>query len=519
MSALLLNTKGLLRELWRVRWIAVGVAWALSILFIIVGIVFIRDRYEASARIYIDTQTVLKPLMRDLAFQPDIDQQVRMLARTLISRPNVERLRATPDIGWEPTDQKRRAREIDELISAIKVAPSAGNNIYSISYRDTDPDRARRLVESLVKTFISSSGTDKRKDSEEARRFIDEQISSNEEKLMRAENALKDFKVRNFSVSGVPAQDFYLRMSALSDEVNRLRLELSAAEQSRDALKRELASEEPQLPPEALVTIQAPIVQTETESRLEILKKQLDELLRRYTDEHPDVVSTRRTIAQLETQRRQEMEARARVTDGKGRAVAATNPVFQRIRFAMAEAEANVASLRVRLGSQQARLDQVRALAGRAPQAEAEFSQLNRDYDVIRKNYELLVARRESASLGVKIDESSQLVEFRIVDPPRTEQRPVFPSRIVIALVGILVSIAGGVAAAFAYSRLHPVIDSVNRLRETSGRPVLGSVSLNRNELVSRKERLNLVGLGGAVGGFLFIQAVWLVWALRYSLV
>lgn len=513
MSAMLLNSKALLQELWRVRWIAVGVAWALWLLFAI-GIMFVRDRYEATARIYIDTQTVLKPLMRDLAFQPDIDQQVRMLARTLISRPNAERLRSLPEIGWEPSDPSQRSREIDALISAIKVAPSAGNNIYQISYRDTDPGRAQRLVENLVKTFISSSGTDKRKDSEEARRFIDAQIAAHEEKLMRAENALKDFKVKNFSVTGVPNQDFFMRMSTLSDEVNRLRLELGAAEHSRDALKRELSSEEPQLPPEALAAGPLPVMQSETEARLEALKKQLDELLRRYTDQHPDVVGTRRTIAQLEAQRRQEIEARSR-GDGKGRAPAATNPVFQRIRFALAEAEANVASLRGRLASQQARLDEVRARASRAPEAEAELTQLNRDYEVIRKNYELLVARRESASLGVQIDETSPLVEFRIVDPPRAEPRPVLPSRAAIAVLGALISIVAGVAAAFGYSRMHPVVSTVSKLREMSGRPVLGSVSLNLSEASQRQERMSRFGLLGAIAGFLLVQLVWLGWIVK----
>jgi len=517
LTAILVDAKALLQELWRGRWIAVGVAWVLSFACG-VGILFVRDRYEASARIYIDTQTVLKPLMKDLAFQPDIDQQVRMLARTLISRPNVERLRAAPEIGWEPGDPKLYSHEIDALISSIRITPSDRNNIYTISYRDTDPDRARRLVASLVKTFISSSGADKHRDSAEARRFIDEQIRENEEKLARAENALKDYKIKNFSVSGVPAQDFFLRMSALSDEVSKLRLELSAAEQSRDALRRELASEEPQLPPEALATFPTAI-QSETEARLEALKKQLDELLRRYTDQHPDVVSTRRTISQLEAQRAQELDARSRTSDGKTRTTAATNPVFQKIRFALAEAEANVASLRVRLAAQQSKLDQVRALATRAPQAEAELAQLNRDYDVIRKNYELLVARRESAALGERIDESSQLVEFRLVDPPRTEPRPVFPGRFLIAAMSALISVVAGIGAALVYAKLHPVVTSLSRLRDISGRPVLGSVSLNVGEQSAHRERVNTLELTGAIGGLLLAQVIWVGWIVRGAIV
>ena len=106
-------------------------------------------------------------------------------------------------------------------------------------------------------------------------------------------------------------------------------------------------------------------------------------------------------------------------------------------------AEASVASLRVRLGTQQVRLAEIRALANRTPQIEAEFSQLNRDYDVIRKNYEQLVSRRESASLGVKIDQSSPLTEFRIIDPPRAAPAAVFPNRLSLAALALYGKVKG----------------------------------------------------------------------------
>jgi polysaccharide chain length determinant protein (PEP-CTERM system associated) len=522
MSGPLVNARELLREIWRGRWLAVGVAWIFTVLVAVV-VLGMKDRYQASARVYIDTQSVLKPLMAGLAFQPDIDQQIRMLARTLISRPNIELLHDAKDIGWDKPDPKRREQDIQDLTRAIKMGPGGGNNVYAISYRDTDPQRAQRLVERLVKMFVSSGGDSKKKDSEDARNFIEEEIRSYEAKLIEAEDKLKDYKLKNFSVTGVSAQDYFARMSTLSDEVNKLRLEYSAAEQARDALKRELATEATQLPPEALGPqgVATPIV-SEHDARLEAAKKQLDELLRRYTDQHPDVIMTRRTIAQLETLKRQDLEAKraalaAARAKGANAEIAATNPVYQKIRFALAEAEANVASLRVRLGTQQARLNETRALASRAPQTEAELSQLNRDYDIIRKNYEQLVARRESASLGVKIDQSSPLAEFRLIEPPRTEPKPVFPNRLSLALLGVLGAIAAGLAAALLKSRLAPVVSSSKALRELSGRPVLGTVSLLLDEPARQRQRASLMGLLGAIAGLMLMQAAWVGWIAVHS--
>ena len=506
-----------LRELKRNLWLALGVAWLVTMLVALI-IVLRPDQYEASARVFVDTQSVLKPLMVGLAVQPDTEQQVRMLARTLISRPNVERLRNAKDIGWPDASQETIEREVDELMSKIKVAPSEKGNIYLISYRDSNPGRARRLVDRLVHNFVDTSGNDQRKDSEEARKFIEEQIRTHELKLSASENALKNFKLRNFGVSGVPTQDYFARVSALSEEVAKVRLDLSSAEQSRDALKRELQGEEPQLPVEALQpqAPSAPPVPLEVDARLEAQRRLLDDLLRRFTDEHPDVINARRVVASLEAQRQKEIDARAAAAAAaaaKGiRPSAATNPVFQKIRFALAEAEASVASLRVRLQTQQNRLEEVRAVASRAPQAEAELAQLNRDYDVIRKNYEQLVSRRESATMGERIDERAPLTEFRIVDPPRTAPLPVFPNRLSIAIIGLLAAIAAGVGAALGLGKLKPLVKGVKNLAELSGRPVLGSVPMVMDARAVRRERLGFAGLAAGTLSLLVLQTAWIGW-------
>jgi polysaccharide chain length determinant protein (PEP-CTERM system associated) len=523
MSTGLSQAKELMREVWRSRWLAVGVAWGASVLLGL-GVLTVKDRYEASARIYIDTQSVLKPLMVGLAFQPDIEQQLRMLGRTLISRPNVEVLRASSEIGWDNKDSedpKKREAEVESLMKAIKMTPGgSGTNTYAISYRDTDPQRAERLVGQLVKMFVNSGADNKRRDSQDARKFIEEEIREHEAKLVASENQLRDFKLKNFGVTGVSSQGYFARMSALSEEVDKLRLEYSAAEQSRDALKRELSSEAQQLPAQALggsATAPAPLV-SEYEARLDTARKQLDELLRRYTDEHPDVVSTRRTIAQLELQKRQDLDTQRRALAAEGpkgptaMAAAATNPVYQKLRISLAEAEASVASLRVRLGTQQARLNETRALASRTPQIEAEFSQLNRDYDIIRKNYEQLVSRRESASMGVKIDESSPLAEFRIIDPPRAAPAPVFPNRLSLAALAAVLAIAAGIGAAILRGRLRPVVGTAKALRELSGRPVLGSVSLLMNPQALRAQRASAMSLAAAAGGLMLVQLAWVAW-------
>jgi polysaccharide chain length determinant protein (PEP-CTERM system associated) len=466
-----------------------------------------KDKYEATARVFVDTQTVLKPLMTGLAFQPDIDQQVRMLARTLISRPNVERLINSPRIGLLGLNAKDREKVIDRLTKEIKIAPSGDANLFAISYRDMSSERAQRVVEDLVALFVNSGIVDKQRDSEQARQFLDEQIKSYEGKLTAAENRLKEFKVRNFGLTGMSNQDYFARMSSSTTDVNHLEVELRAAEQARDALRRELANEEPSMPPEALGGNASASTGSEVDTRLEQARKMLDDLSHRYTDVHPDVLAVKRTIATLEAQRQKELQDRAK--DGKR--AAPTSPVFQRIRIALAEAEAKVASLRGQLSAERGQLEQARAMAGKLPEVEAELAQLNRDYEIVRKNYEQLVARRESASLGVEIDRTTNVAEFRVIEPPRVSPTPAKPSRLLIAMLAGIAGLAAGAGVTFLLAQIFPTLSDARQLKEATGRPVLGSVSLVIGpDLAAHRKRSNLI-FSGSLVAYLVANVTWIV--------
>ena len=507
-SALERKAKWVAATAWKRRWLGLAVALCVALVAALV-ISALSNRYLASARVFVDTQTVLKPLMAGITYQPDIDLQMRMLAGTLISRPNVERLLKVPGLGFDSLEGEAHEKTITALMEQIKIVPAGAGNLFEVSYRGSSPESARHVVESTVQMFVHTGAGAKKRDSEDAGRFIEEQIEAYEAKLIEAENRLKDFKLRNFGVSGVSNQDHFARLSALSDEVNRLRGELGAAEQARDAYRRELSGEEPQLAVE-----RGSEAAVEIEERIETQRKQLDELLRRYTDEHPDVVNARRIIAQLEVEAQRRRDGAAR--RGMHTKAAATSPVYQRIRVALAEAEAQVASLRSQLATQNARLEQARGLAGRVPQVEAELVQLNRDYDVIRKNYESLVMRRESASLGVKLDQSSQLAEFRVVEPPRASNSPVFPSRLHLALIASVAALAIGVYGTVVVDILRPTFDSTSALRSAVGRPVLGNISVLATAAAKRTGHVEVTRFAISVAGVVALQAAWLVWvALR----
>lgn len=497
------------RLMWRRRWIGVLVAWIVAIIGV-VALTLIPNRYEASARVYVETKTVLRPLLRDLAVEPDMDQTIGLLARTLITRPNVELLMRSSKLEPPGMSPLARDRMIDALTRDIKVSGSGRDNVFTFSYRDTSPERARLVVQNLLNLFLASDTGAKKRDTESAREFIDEQIKSYESRLSEAENRLKEFKLRNLGLTDLSGRDYFSRISTLTDELNKVTVELRAAEQSRDALRRELNGETMSLIPDVLP---ANVVETsEFDARLDTQRKLLDDLLRRYTDLHPDVVATKHAIARLEEDRQRELEAKRRAAANKPmRAGSAVNPVMQQVKLALAEAEGNVAALHVRVADAQSRLAQMRASASKVPQVEAELAQLNRDYDVIRHTYETMVARREKASLSEDVD-ATRSAQFRIIDPPRTAQRPVFPNRLALAPVVLLLALACGAAACFVMVQLVPTFHNARLLRSVTQRPVLGTVTMLADAATARRARHNTVAFASALGSLLLLGIGWVAW-------
>lgn len=490
MDEILRQATVILRGMWKHRWLGLFAAWIVAVIGVVV-VFRIPDRYEASARIYVDTQSILKPLMSGLAIEPNMDQQIMILSRTLISRPNVEKLIRMADLDLNIKNKSDQEALIENLTKTLTIKSTSRDNLYTLAYPDPEPERAKRVVQSLVSIFVESSLGDKRKDADSAKKFIDDQIQIYQKKLEEAENRLKEFKVKNIAAQTSEGKDYFGRLGEVSGALERAKLELREAENSRDALKRQIVGEEPALlpdVPEATSGVSVP----EIDGRIDTLKRNLDGLLQRYTDLHPDVVGTRRMIKELEEQKREEITARKKTAVSGPAWVANTNPVYQQLKISLAESEATVASLRVRVAEYQNRYSQLKDSMKMIPQIEAELTQLNRDYDVNKRNYEGLVARRESATISGEMDASSVAVDFRLIDPPRVSPKPVYPNRLLLLPLTLMLALGAGFFFPFAASQIRPVFFDARALRETTGLPLLGVVSKKVSDADIAKDKRRL---------------------------
>jgi polysaccharide chain length determinant protein (PEP-CTERM system associated) len=240
--------------------------------------------------------------------------------------------------------------------------------------------------------------------------------------------------------------------------------------------------------------VDTPMTDPDLEARIVTVQKNLDTLRLQYTEQHPDIVANRRLLEQLLAQKTDLAKHKKRSVDpGAG-----YSPMLQQLNVSLSAAEAQVASMRIRVQEYSARVARLRGQSASVPEIEAQLAQLNRDYQVNRDNYQKLVERRESARLSGDLS-SANMVTLRVIDPPTVPAQPSGPNRLRLFSMVFIGALAAGIAVAFLMSQVRPTFLSQATLREVTGLPVLGSIGMNwtGEQTVRRKRRL--VALGATV--------------------
>jgi len=480
---------GYLRGTWHHRWLMIAVAWLVAIPGW-VAVNQLPDQYKASARVYIDTESLLKPLLRGIAVDINIRRRVELITKTLASRPNIEKVVRMSDLDLRTSSPAEFESLVNKIEEGISLSGTGRENLYTISFAGGNGQEAKSIVQSLLTILVESTLGEARKDTDSAREFLDKQIADYENRLKDAEDELATFKVNNAGNMPSDGGDYYQRLQTARSELQAAQLQLREAERRHDALSKQLSGEEPTF---GLVTTPAPItaVASPLDNRIRALELKLDELLLSFTEQHPDIQAIYRTIASLEKQKRLE-QAKNKRDQGTVAQPLETNPVYQQLKISLSEADATVASIRVRVDEFKRRVNKLKNSVDTIPKIEAELKRLNRDYAVNKQQYNELLQRRESARISEDVDQTADSIKFRVIDPPRAPTKPSGPKRQLFSSAVFIVALGAGIALAFLMSQIRSTFDSKRKLKDITNRPVLGSVSMvwTDKELQERKKKL-----------------------------
>lgn len=467
-----------LDQMWRRRWIALSFAWLVCLLGWS-AVAFLPDEYASDARIYVDTDSLLNPLLRGIAVDSnqDQDQEVAIMQRTLTSRPNLTQVARMTDLDKTVNNDGEMQALLDDLEARVAIR-AEGPKLFRVSFSDNQPTTARNVVQALLTIFVESTVGNKREDMETARSFIETQIEEYERQLEDAEQKLADFKVANLQYLSNSAQSFAARLENQQNSMKELQFQYDDGVAELEQLRTRLNAT-----PQLLTMETAPVLNQEDPllARIRALQTQLDQMLLLYTDQHPEVRRLKEILVGLENQARQQADPEsAEIANALPQETVTTqtaNPVFDSLSLLVVEKETEVSSINRRLDEAISEVERLEDMANTAPKVEADFTALNRDYAVIQSNYENLLGRREAARISQAAESRTEPVQFRIIAAPEVPAKPEGPNRPLFNIAVFIVGLGAGFGFAFLMIQIDDRISTPEKLLELTGLPILGTIS------------------------------------------
>ncbi|HFD13210.1 MAG TPA: hypothetical protein ENJ32_12195 [Crenotrichaceae bacterium] len=486
------------RAMVREKWIALWVAWAICLLGWTVVLLW-PDKYESSAKIHIDTQTILEPLLKGMAIQPNIGVRVELMSKVLLSRPNLERVIRMVDLDIDVETDDDLEKLVTKLRKSIEVKGTGSMNLYTLSSRYSSPEDAKQIVQSLLSIFVEEIQGKAREESDQAGRFLDTQIQAYEQRLSEAEKNLEAFKRKYIGELPQEGATYYQDYQKTKTLLENSRLKLQEALNKRDALRRQMEGDEPTYLGLGEKKSKGQFIEGNFSSRIKQLQAKKDDLLIKYTDQHPKVQAVSRMLEDLQAKQAEKSSsfrpANAPLLLGDKLTPLQKSTFFQQLTVALGQAEAEAAAMQARVTEYTHRMAVLKKQMNSALDVETQLQGLNRDYLIIKKRYSDLLSRRETARLSERI-EQTKVVKFRIVEPPSLPLKPVAPNRPLLATIVLLAGILAGIGVTVLRLMIHPTFSSVKQLASTLGKPVLGSI---QSMVMPEQEQKNFISRGGFV--------------------
>src|SRR5688572_12843806 len=234
-----------LRSAWRFRWKALAVMWLVAVAGWII-VFLIPSQFESTARVFVDTNTLLRPLLEGIAVAPNTANQTDLVRRALLGRPQLESVIARTDLRHRARDERERENLVRDLMADIRITGDSATpqareaNIYMISYMDSDRRLAYTVVRTLLDSFVQQSLGANRADADTAQRFLRDQVSDYERRLTESEGRLAEFKKNNIGSMPDERGGYFERVQGEMTALDQLHASLTVAIHKRDELRGKL---------------------------------------------------------------------------------------------------------------------------------------------------------------------------------------------------------------------------------------------------------------------------------------
>lgn len=490
---------------WNNKWLAL-----IAALIICLGgwtlVALLPNKYVSESKVHVETKTMLQPLMRGMTVQSDTAGLLRVMQILIFTRTNLEQIIKLSDLDENPGEIDL-PDIVEKLKKEIKIE-GGHDDIFTIKYESTSPSLAKNVVQAVLTVFSDQTHQNTLAGTDVAQKFINDQIHDYEVRLRNAEQAKEHFKRANYGFlpeEGAGASILAQNTASLLDDA---KLQLNEAVSRQKTLRKQLNDIKESNENWAVADSDGGLaIDKEENARIETMSLRKNELLLRFTENHPEIVSINKKLKEFEDsrQKRKKAEKASMTEDDFVKPNVIANPYVQTIKVALNEADTVVASAQARVDELQMRVDKIKGEMQARLTVETELQNLNRDYDAIKNNYTKLLESREQASMSAKVDDQAEALKFKIADAPNIPLKPSSPKRVYFYSGLLIVGFIFGFGLSLLVYMAKPTIMSITQLASVTGLPVLGGIFLKNDPIVIAQSKKDMIRYFSVILGLLLI--------------
>jgi len=489
-----------LNILWRRRWYAV-------IVFLLIGggVVAVAnllpDLYISSSMISVESPSMPRDYVRPSdASSPT--QQISTAIQRIKSRSFIVPLIQDFGLqGYGTSEEFLMDDAVDRVRNHIK-AVSTSENTLTISYTATNPQLAQEITQRIVEMLIQFGSSNRRSLAADTYDFLEKQAQENYDALKKQEEKIKRF--RSAHMGRLPE---YSQQNA--DALKQLKKELEETENELDALQvlmksLDIRAQERQslglweqdlyIPDSTPSSISGMNSESTPTPDAELAKKEaeLKELKVHYLQSHPDVIRLQNEVDALK-QRLNQRAAGAASDKSTSTPFGEADIDTLDVDLAQIELEAeiyrnDIQKLEKKRESLASQIQMNEDSANMAPELEAQLSDLDREREILLKQYQISVNDRDQARLTLEL-EQGDTGTYSIIDEANFPEKPDSPDRVRIALMGLLAGLVMGVGASLGRELLDSTLSTEEEAAAVLKMPVLVSV----HEISKREARRHAI--------------------------
>ncbi|MDX9702604.1 MAG: hypothetical protein RBU23_06130 [Candidatus Auribacterota bacterium] len=438
--------------------------------------------YSSKTVILIRDKRNVKVLQQQGDISTPMKERIRTFTSEIKSWNNITRAMdavGVSDLAQTPLEMEMLVNQMRNNLSISRAGSTDRTDILTLTFVHRDPVTTQRFLNVITNNFIEKSLKDQRVEIFSSINFIKEQIAKYEELLKESQAKLVAFKrnhmfdVPNPTVSPSTILTLNQRKTDIDftieqelQEQKYLADQIAILEET-DGAKKERSEYE------------VDPVLSELERKMQRLKTSLENMEMIYTDEHPDIIETKRLI----------IATQSKIDERKGqlkeKEILVENTALRDLRYRKGKVDLRIAILGHRKRQIESELQNVREKLDELPSITDRYAYLVHENKALKRVYYSLLEKLEAAKMTQHIDQTEQGLTFEMLEPARLPLKPFKPNRWRILLMGMMAGLAVGAGLAFIVEFADHSFRGTEDARNNLPIPVIGVIP----SIVTARER------------------------------